>query len=310
MDRWPTHPVNVIVPFPAGGSSALLAKQLAQPFLEHTKLPLRLHYRSGNAGVTGAAYAASLPPDGQHLLMGGSFLTAARALHSDDTFDLLEDLTPLALVAQVPSVLVINTARLRVRGAAEWMSELARKPTQYRMATAGPGSTSHVAAEIARVQARVGFESVHFRGAGPALNDVLMGSVDMMLDGVVSCLPHIQAGRLKPLMVTGAQRIAALPDVPTAAEVGLTELSTYVPWYGLFAPKDLPADRTATVLKALRKVGTDAQLQANLQHAGVQWGGKDGEDFRRMVQQETLDWAQRIRSLGLQGLLKGDAEEG
>ena len=136
---WPTDPVTLVVPFSAGGTTALLAKQLVKPFQQHTQQSLRLQYQSGAAGVQGAAYAASAPPDGKHLLMGGSNLAVARALAADDDFDLMEDLRPLALVARVPLVLLVNPGRMRSRTAMEWLSDLGRKPMYYRMASAGQG---------------------------------------------------------------------------------------------------------------------------------------------------------------------------
>ncbi|WP_260675189.1 Bug family tripartite tricarboxylate transporter substrate binding protein [Comamonas aquatica] len=306
---WPTDPVTLVVPFPAGGTTALLAKQLVKPFQQHTQQSLRLQYQSGAAGVQGAAYAASAPPDGKHLLMGGSNLAVARALAADDDFDLVQDLRPLALVARVPLVLLVNPGRMRSRTAMEWLSDLGRKPMYYRMASAGQGSSSHVYAEILRQQEALRFKFVHFRGAGPALQDLLAGSVDMMIDGVVSCLPHVRSGRLKALMVSGNERVASLPDVPCATELGVHAMDR-VAWYGLFAPKQLPDSRAAAIVDVLRQLGADPQLKSSLADLGIGWGGLYGEDFESMVKEQTLEWAQRMKALGLQNILQKNPEEG
>ena len=295
---WPTQPVNLIVPFPAGGPSAILAKHLAQSFERTTQQPLRLQYQGGAGGLQGASYAAKAPADGQNIFIGGSHLAVARAMVSNEEFDLMEDLLPLAMVATVPQVIVVNPARMRSRTVMEWLSDLGRKSARYRMATAGVGSSSHISAEILKHQESVRFEFVHFRGSGPALQDLLAGSVDMMIDGLVSCLPHIRSGRLKALMVTGEQRAAVLPDVPCAQEMGVDALN-HVTWYGLFAPSDLSHAQANAMQQVFKRMGEDEVLAANFEHVGIRWGGIYGEAFKTMVQQETLQWAQRLKSMGL-----------
>jgi tripartite-type tricarboxylate transporter receptor subunit TctC len=233
----------------------------------------------------------------------------ARALAGDDDFDLVEDLRPLALVARVPLVLLVNPGRMRSRTAMEWLSDLGRKPMYYRMASAGLGSSSHVYAEILRQQEALRFKFVHFRGAGPALQDLLAGSVDMMIDGVVSCLPHVRSGRLKALMVSGNERVASLPDVPCATELGVHAMDR-VAWYGLFAPKQLPDSRAAAIVDVLRQLGADPQLKSSLADLGIGWGGLYGEAFESMVKEQTLEWAQRMKALGLQNILQKNPEEG
>ena len=295
---WPSQTVNLIVPFPAGGPSAILGKYLAQAFERTTQQNLRLVHQGGAGGFQGANFAAKAPADGQNLFIGSSHLAIARALTSADEFDLIEDLRPLALIADVPQVVVVNPQRIRSRTATEWMAELTRKSVRYRMATAGVGSSSHISAEILKLHDAVRFELVHFRGAGPAVQDLLAGSVDMMMDALVSCLPHIRSGRLKALMVTGSQRSEVLPDVPCAQELGMNDFDR-VTWYGLFAPHQLAHKQALVIEGVLRKIGEDEQLNAQLAALGVRWGGVYGDAFAAMVQQDTMAWAQRVKSMGL-----------
>lgn len=305
---WPSQPVNLIVPFPAGGPSAILAKQVAQSFERTTKQLLRLQYQGGGGGLQGANFAAKAQANGQNIFIGGSHLAVARTLIEDDDFDLIEDLRPLALVAVVPQVVVINPERIRARTAMEWLADLSRKPMRYRMATAGIGSSSHISAEILRHQESLRFDYVHFRGSGPALQDLLAGSVDMMVDGLISCLPHIRSGRLKALMVTGSQRVELLVDVPCALEIGVNALNSTT-WYGLFAPNQLTDAQAQAMQEVFKQMGRDTVLQQNLAAMGIQWGNLYGESFASMVRQETMQWAQRVKSMELKQLVLKNTEE-
>lgn len=305
---WPSQSANLIVPFPAGGPSAILAKQVALAFERTTKKTLRLQYQGGAGGLQGASFAAKAQANGQNIFIGGSHLAVARTLIADEDFDLIEDLRPLALVAVVPQVVVINPERIRARTAMEWLTDLSRKPMRYRMATAGIGSSSHISAEILRHQESLRFDYVHFRGAGPALQDLLAGSVDMMVDGLISCLPHVRSGRLKALMVTGSQRVELLPDVPCALEMGVHALDS-VTWYGLFAPSQLTDTQAHAMQEVFLQMGSDTILQKSLAAMGIRWGDLYGEAFAAMVRQETLHWAQRVKSMGFKQLWLKNTEE-
>lgn len=301
-NAWPRQPVQMIVPYPVGGTSAILAKHLSKAFERNTRQSMRLNYQSGTGGLMAAAMVAKAAIDGQTLLMGGSHLAAARALMPEEEFDFMEALRPLALVAKIPQVLLVNPARMRSRTIMEWMLELARKPVRYRMATAGMGSSSHIYSELLKRREQLEFEFVHFRGSGPALQDLLTGAADMMVDGLISCLPHVRSGRLKALLVSGHERSEVLPDVPCAQEIGLEVLDS-VTWYGIFAPQALP-DRTASaVIEVCQRMGQDEVLQASFQNLGIRWGDMYGHDFSDMVRQETLHWAQALKDVGLSNLM-------
>ena len=297
-NSWPNKAVNLIVPFPAGGSSAILAQLLSQAFERTTQQPLRLQYQGGAGGMQGANFASQAAADGQTLFIGGSHLAMARALIPEAEFDLMEDLRPLALVVNIPQVVVVNPQRIRARTAMEWLADLSRKPKLYRMATAGFGSSSHLSAEILKHQETLSFDFVHFRGAGPALQDVSAASVDMMIDGLISCLPYIRSGQLKPLMVTGTERASVLPDIPCAHELGVHTLDR-VMWYGLFAPRQLPATQSKQIQQVLQHLEHDRKLRERFESLGIQWGGLYGEAFETHVQQEILLWAKRFKEMGL-----------
>lgn len=305
---WPQQAVRMIVPFPAGGPSAILAKHLAQVFERRTQRPIRLNYQSGGAGMTAAGLVGKSAADGHTLFMGGSHLTTARALFPSAEFDFIEDLRPLALVARIPQVVLVNPSRMRSRTMVEWLSDLSRKPARYRMATAGIGSSSHIYSELLRQQERLEMEFVHFRGSGPALQDLLTGTTDMMIDGLISCLPHVRSGRLKALMVTGSERSTVLPDIPCAHELGVNIVNT-ITWYGIFAPSKLADQTAATVIRVLEQLGQDDELQSIFASLGIQWGGLYGDAFTNMIKRETLEWAQILKGMGMSKLLR-TTEEG
>ena len=300
--------VQLIVPFPAGGSSAILSKHVANAYKRHTKQAMRLNYLSGGAGLLAASMAAKSAANGQTLLMGGSHLSTAHALLPDEGLDFVEDLRPLALVARIPQVLMIHPLRIRARTMAEWLAEMSRRPARYRMAAAGAGSSSHIYAQLLKQNKGLTYEFVHFRGAGPALQDLLSGTADMMMDGLIAGLPHLRSGKLKALMVTGKERSAVLPDVPCAHELGLEVLDT-VTWYGVFAPAKLPDRTAASLMRVLQQLGQDEALMATFQGLGIRWGDLYGEDFAHMVMQETTQWAQTLKINGMtQLMLKNPVE--
>lgn len=292
--RWPAREVELTVPFPAGGTSALLGKTLARQFAQETGQSLRLEYRGGNAGVAGATYVAKSPANGMHLLMGGTSMVVSRAVQLQLDVDLYEEFVPLALVAELPMVLVVNPRKLVARTWTEMLAELRRKPARYRYASAGTGSFNHIAVEWLKHETGALLEHVPYKGSGPALQDVAMGNVDLMLDSLASALPHLQADRLRPVWVTGAERSHLLPEVPAVREVGLPDFQIH-PWYGIFAPKATPVDVQSRVIEVFRAMATAPQVQKEWQSMGARWPGLYGADFTRFVQEEMQRWASIVR---------------
>lgn len=299
--------LRLVVPFPAGGASAVLAKVVAGAYQRRYGQPLPLDYREGMGGLKGAAFAATQPANGKHWFMGGSHLVTARALSPSASFDLQRDLRPVALVAYLPQVLLVNPQRLRVRTAQEWLLEVGRKPPRYRMASAGVGSSSHLGAEILRQQLQLSWDYVHFRGSGPGLQGVLSGAVDMMVDALPSCLPHIRNGRLDPVMVTGTQRVAVLPEVPCAQELGWPGLEDDN-WYALFVPRRTSDAVVRQLQGQLQQLLDDPVLQVELSDLGVRPGQLYGDALDAWVRSDAARWAQRIPALGLPPMVWKDQE--
>lgn len=293
--RWPAQEVELTVPFPVGGTSSLLAKVLVRQFAHATGQHLRMDYRGGGGGTAGASYVAKAPADGSHLLMGGTSLVIARAAQPQLDVDLYEAFSPLALLAQMPLVLLVNPRKLGARSWTELQAELRRRPQRYRYASAGVGSSNHIAGEWLKHETGALLEHVPYKGSGPALLEVVNGHVDVMLDGLASALPHLQSDRLRAVFVTSAERSPLLPEVPTTQELGLHDFQLSA-WYGIFAPKDTPADVQARAIEVLREIGASPLVQQEWRAMGAHWPGLYGAEFAAFVQEQMQYWAAIVRT--------------
>ena len=229
---WPSKPVQLIVPFPAGGGTDAFARPLAAQFAEQTKHQLVIDNKGGAGGTVGASIASRATPDGYNFFMGAVHHTIAPSIYAKLDYDLQKDLIPITLVARVPQVIVVNPTRLPARDFREFLAMVKANPGKYNYASAGNGTSHHLAGELFKLQTKTFITHIPYRGAGPALQDLITGNADLMFDGLGSSAAHIKGGRIKALMVSGAQRNPALPDVPSAAEMGLPDY-TVTTWYGM-----------------------------------------------------------------------------
>lgn len=243
---WPTKPVNLVVPFPAGGGTDAFARPLAAQFSKATGKTLVIDNRGGAGGTVGASFASKAAPDGYTLFMGAVHHAIAPSMYPKLDYDLEKDFIPLFLLANVPQVVVVNPKNVPVNNFQQFMDYVKRNPAKLNYGSAGAGTSHHLAGELFKQQTGTFITHIPYRGAGPALQDLIGGQVDMMFDGLGSSASHIKGGRIKALMVSGPKRNAAFPDVPCAAEVGLPDY-TVTTWYGLWAPKGTPADRKSVV---------------------------------------------------------------
>lgn len=294
--RWPGAEVELTVPFPAGGATSLISRALASRFQAQTAQPLRLNYMGGGGGTVGASYVAKAPADGMHLLMGGTSMLVSRATQLQLDVDLYEAFVPLALVAEMPLVLLINPRRLNARTWPELLAELRRKPARYRYASAGIGTISHLAGESFKRETGAMLEHVPYKGSGPAILDVAQGNADLMFDGLASVLPHLGADRVRAVMVVASRRNAVIPDVPTSSELGLDGFYL-ASWYGIFAPRATPAPVQQRIIEVLRELGSDSAVQADWSSMGMRWPGLYGEEFSSFVEAQMQYWAEVVRNV-------------
>jgi len=292
---WPARPVMMIVPFPAGGGTDAFARPLAAQFAKQTGKQLVIDNRGGAGGTLGATLAAKAAPDGYNVFMGAVHHTIAPSIYPRLEYDLEKDLVPVSLVARVPQVVVVNPQRMPVNDFKGLMELLRKNPGRYNYASAGNGTSHHLAGELFKLQTRTFITHIPYRGAGPALQDLITGSADLMFDGLGSSAAHIKGGRIKALMVSGNKRSPAFPDVPSAAEVGLPDY-TVTTWYGLWVPKGTPADVQQKLAEEVRKAIQSDELKAVWAGQGAEFPNLTQPQFAQFIHAEIGRWAQVVKA--------------
>ncbi|HVR50893.1 MAG TPA: tripartite tricarboxylate transporter substrate binding protein [Pseudorhodoferax sp.] len=294
---WPTKPVTLVVPFPAGGGTDAFARPLAAQFAKLTGKTLVIDNKGGAGGTVGASFAAKGQPDGYTLFMGAVHHAIAPSMYPKLDYDLEKDFVPLALLANVPQVVVVNPRRVDANDIQSFLALVRRNPARYNYASAGAGTSHHLAGELFKQQTQTFITHIPYRGAGPALQDLIAGNVDVMFDGLGSSAAHIKGGRIKPLMVAGSKRNPSLPDVPCAAEVGLPDY-TVTTWYGLWAPKGLPAEIQARVVEEVQRAAATEEIRAVWASNGAEFGTLTPAQFGGFVGAEVKRWAAVVRASG------------
>ena len=294
---WPVKPVTMIVPCPAGGGTDAVARPLSAQFAKLTGKPLIIDNRGGAGGTLGASIAAKAAPDGYTLFMGAVHHTIAPALYPKLDYDLEKDFIPLALLANVPQVLVVNPKRVEAQNFKAFLEFVRKNPGKLNYGSAGAGTSHHLAGELFKLQTKTFITHIPYRGAGPALQDLISGDVDMMFDGLGSSANHIKGGRIKALMVSGSKRNPAFPDVPSAAEVGLPDY-TVTTWYGMWAPKGTPAEVQTRIVEELRKAAATDELKAVWASNGAEFGSLTTQQFGSFVSSEIRRWAAVVKASG------------
>jgi tripartite-type tricarboxylate transporter receptor subunit TctC len=294
---WPTKPVMMVVPFPAGGGTDAFARPLAAQFAKQTGKQLVIDNRGGAGGTVGASIASRAAPDGYNLFMGAVHHTIAPSMYPKLDYDLERDFIPISLVARVPQVLVVNPKRVDVPDFKAFLALLKRSPGRFNYGSAGSGTSHHLAGELFKQQTKTFITHIPYRGAGPALQDLISGNVDMMFDGLGSSAAHIKGGRIKALMVAGSKRNPAFPDLPCAAELGLPDY-TVTTWYGLWAPKGMPADLQARIADEVRKAMATDELKAIWASNGAEFPNLTQQQFGAFVNTEIKRWATVVKASG------------
>ena len=294
--NWPSKPVTLVVPFPAGGGTDAFARPFSAQFARLTGKQMVIDNRGGAGGNLGAGVAAKAPADGYNLFMGAVHHSIAPSMYPKLDYDLEKDFVPLALMAVVPQVLVVNPRKLPGDFKA-FMEAVRKSPGQFNYGSAGGGTSHHLAGELFKIQTRTFITHIPYRGAGPALQDLIAGNVDMMFDGLGSSAQHIKGGRVKALMVSGAKRNPAFPDVPCAAELGLPDY-TVTTWYGLWAPKGIPTEVQARIIDEVRRASNTDEIKTAWQANGAEFPNITGAAFGSFVNTEIRRWASVVKESG------------
>ena len=296
---FPLRPVTLIVPFPAGGSTDLVARAVATKMGDILGQPMVIVNLEGSGGNVAAATAARAEPDGYTLLMGTAATHAINpALYRSMPYDPVADFAPISLLVAVPNVLVVHPD-FPAGDVAQLIALLKANPGKYSYASAGVGTPGHLSGELFKSMAGVDMVHVPYKGGGPALVDVMEGYVPMMFDNLPSSTEPIRAGKLRGLAVTTAQRAASMPDLPTVAESGLPGYETYS-WNALFAPAGTPPAVIARLNEAAVAALADPELKAKLEGLGATVVGSTPEQLAAHVRAELAKWAPVVAASGAQ----------
>lgn len=299
---WPTRPVRIVVPFAAGGTTDILARALAPELGKAFGQTFIVDNKPGAGGNLGADAVAKSAPDGYNLLMGTVGTHAINAaLYPKMPFDPVRDFVPITLVAGVPNVLVINPAKAeayKIGNVADLIRYAKANPGKLNMASSGNGTSIHLSGEL--FKSMTGTYMLHFpyRGSGPALLDLIGGTMDVMFDNLPSALPQIKAGKLKALAVTSATRSAAVPELPTIAEAGPVKGFEASSWFGLLAPAGTPADIVNRLQQETAKALQSPALKERLLSQGAIPGGQTPAEFAAFIAAETVKWTRVVKASG------------
>jgi len=294
---YPDHPVRMIVPFTPAGATDLLARLVGERLGVKLGQSVVIDNRAGAGGNVGAEIAARAAPDGYTLLMGPASVYAISAtLYPRLGYDLVKDLTPVSLVANVPHVLLVNND-LPVKSVPELVQLAKKKPGQLNIASQGSGTVSHLEAELLKHMAGIDMLHVPYRGSAPAILDLIGGRVQVMFDSIASALPHIRAGKLRAIAVASNTRSSLLPNVPTVAESGLPGYSAHS-WLGIFVPAGTPRTIVERLQRDLAAAIDDPKAQARLVEAGFEPKSSTQEDFAKLVREEMEKWRPVVKMSG------------
>ncbi|MGB3072545.1 MAG: tripartite tricarboxylate transporter substrate binding protein [Ottowia sp.] len=297
--QWPTgKPITYLVPFAPGGNTDTLARVIAQPLGAALGTPVVIDNKGGAGGSVGSAIAARAPADG-YLILGGTISSHAInvSLYPKLDYDPIKSFAPVAMLGSGPLVLVVPSSS-PYKTLNDVLAASKAKPGGLSSASAGTGTSPHMALEFLAYQSGVKFTHVPYKGSGPAVQDVVSGQVDMMFDTTLIVGPHIQSGKLRPIAVTSAKRLESLPDVPTVAESGQKGFEVGS-WQAVFAPAHTPKPVVDRLHSEIMKIIATPEVQARLKSFGMLPSSMSPAELGEFQKAEVAKWAQVVKSAGI-----------
>jgi tripartite-type tricarboxylate transporter receptor subunit TctC len=286
---WPEKQVTFVVPFAAGGGTDAFARPLAAQLDTQLGKRVLIENRAGAGGTVGASAASKAAPDGYTFFVGAAHHTIAPSLYPKLDYDIEKDFVAVAMIARPPQVVVVNPDKVAAKTLKDFIDYLRANPGKVNYASAGAGTTHHLAGELFKIVTKTDLQHVPYRGAGPALQDLIAGHVPVMFDGLGTSAGPARGGQLRALAVAAPKRVTALPDVPTTAEAGLPgyEVAT---WYGLFAPKGTPPEIVARMIKEVRTAMQTTSIKEAWERNGSDVPDVTGPEFAKLVASEVERW--------------------
>ena len=294
---FPSKSVRLIVPFPPGGPADLLGRVYAEKLSAAWSQPVVVENRAGAAGNIGSDMTAKASPDGYTLLLIASSHVINSALYDKLPYDPIKDFTPISQVAYYSLVLVAHPS-VPAQSLTELVALAKAQPGKLALVSAGNGTPTHLTAELFRTAAQIDFLHVPYKGAAPATNDLLAGQGQLMFNNPVSALPHVTAGKLKALAVTGTQRSALAPDIPTIAESGYPGFEAGT-WYAFLAPAGLPPEILKKLSTDIVAITKQDDLKARFAKMGIEALGSTPEQLSEVMQADLIKWSAVIRNANI-----------
>ncbi|MBN9048534.1 MAG: tripartite tricarboxylate transporter substrate binding protein [Rhizobiales bacterium] len=297
-DTYPSRTVSLVVPYPAGGSVDGVARILAQKLGEVANATFIVENRAGGAGGTvGANTVAKANPDGYTLLLTASIHVTTPFLFKNIPYDVVKDFTPISLVASGP--LVVSTApNVPANNLKEFFDLVRKSPEKYTFATSGFGSAGHLAVELLKRRAGINTLVIAYKGAGPMLNDIMSGQIQLIADPMLSSLPLAQSKKIKALAITSLKRVESAPDIPTVQESGMEPLD-FESWYGLWGPKNMPADLVANIQQKTVEALKDPVVKKRLATLGFEAKSSTPDEFAKFIDKEMATYSKIIKDAGI-----------
>jgi len=302
QSSWPNRAVRIVVPFPPGGTTDILARAIAPELAKAFGQPFVIENRAGAGGNVGTEIVAKAPNDGYTLLMGTVGTHGInRALYEKLPYDPIKDFVPITLVAAVPNVMVMSADKAKTLGinsVQDFVTYARAHPGKLNMASSVSGTSIHLAGELFKSQAGVFMVHVPYRGSSPALMDLMAGTMDVMFDNLPSSMPHIRSGKLRAFAVTSSQRSSALPDLPTIEEAVKLKGFDASSWFGLLAPAGTSTDTVNRIQREVARALNDPGIKEKMQAQGAIPGGITPQEFVRLIDSEHTKWAQVVKVSG------------
>jgi tripartite-type tricarboxylate transporter receptor subunit TctC len=294
---WPNKPVNIIVPFPPGGGTDAFARPLFASITKNSGRQFLIDNKGGAGGTLGAGIAAKAAPDGYTFFMGAVHHAIAPSMYPKLDYNIETDFIPVGLVSSVPQVIVVNPGKVQATTLPQLLEFIRKNPGKLNYGSAGNGTSHHLAGELFKLQTKTFITHIPYRGAGPMLQDLIAGQVDLAFDGLGSSAAHIRGGRIRAIAVASERRAPGFPEVPTSTEGGVPTYKVAT-WYAIWAPKGTPAEAVAGMQAEMRKAFASDEIKAAWTGLGTEIPNTWGPDMGRFVSAEVKRWAEVVKNSG------------
>ena len=294
---WPAKPVTIVVPFPPGGGTDAFARPLFANITKTSGRQFLIDNKGGAGGTLGAGIAAKAAPDGYTFFMGAVHHAIAPSMYPRLDYNIETDFVPVGLVSSVPQVIVVNPQKVQATTLPQLLDFIRKNPGRLNYGSAGNGTSHHLAGELFKLQTKTFITHIPYRGAGPMLQDLIAGQVDLCFDGLGSSAAHIKGGRIRAIALASERRAPGFPDVPTSTEGGVPTYKVAT-WYAIWSPKGTPAEAVAGMQAEMRKAFASDEIKAAWTGLGTEIPNTWGSDMGRFVSAEVKRWAEVVKNSG------------